>query len=470
MRPQILTPLFADLKELDGIGPRLQKLLKRLLAPTARQGEAKIVDLLFHFPSSVIDRRARPKIAEAVPGQIATIRVEVAEHNAPPRGQRRIPYRVICSDETGSLELVFFHANAAYLEKQLPVGQTRIVSGRIEDYGGRLQMPHPDHVLEEAELDTLPLIEPIYPLTAGLSGKVARKAATQAVARLADLPEWQDAAWLSKQNWSSFLDAVHAVHAPQSEADLLPTSPARLRLSFDELLANQLALALVRRRLKKIAGRVTNGDGIVRQKILESLPFELTHSQTHVMGEIEADMAEPARMLRLLQGDVGSGKTVVALLAMAIAIEAGSQAALMAPTELLARQHLKTLSEFGEKTGIRVALLTGREKGKQRGEILDALGRGEIDILIGTHALFQEGVEFKDLALAVIDEQHRFGVHQRLALQAKSGAGGTDILVMTATPIPRTLLLTHYGDMEVSKLLEKKPRRSQTGGNTGHAG
>ncbi|MDA7946739.1 MAG: ATP-dependent DNA helicase RecG [Hyphomicrobiaceae bacterium] len=459
MRPHILTPLFADLKDLQGIGPRLQKLLKRLLAPQARQGDAKIVDLLFHFPLSLIDRRARPTIAQAVPGQIATMAVEVAEHRPPPRGQRRVPYRVICSDDTGSLELVFFHAKAAYLEKQLPVGETRIVSGRVEDYGGRLQMPHPDHILSEADLDELPLLEPVYPLTAGLSGKVARKAAAQAVARLPKLPEWQDPAWLARQHWPSFQDAVCAAHAPQSEDDLLPSSPAHRRLAFDELLANQLALALVRQRLHKTTGRALRGDGTLRARIGEALPFELTPSQAQVMGEIEADMAEPTRMLRLLQGDVGSGKTVVALLAMAVAIEAGAQAALMAPTELLARQHLKTLMEIAEPTGIRVALLTSREKGKARSEILDALARGEIDILIGTHALFQEGVDFKDLAVAVIDEQHRFGVHQRLALQAKSGAGAIDVLVMTATPIPRTLLLTHYGDMEVSKLLEKPAGR-----------
>jgi len=459
MRPHILTPLFADLTDLQGIGPRLQKLLKRLLAPHARQGDAKIVDLLFHFPVSLVDRRARPKIAEAVPGQIATIRVEVAEHRPPPRGQRRVPYRVVCTDETGSLELVFFHANAAYLEKQLPAGQMRIVSGRLEEFSGRLQMPHPDHILSESDLDTLPLLEPVYPLTAGLSGKVAQKAAAQAVARLPDLPEWQDPAWLKQQHWPACQEAVHMAHAPQSDEDLLPSSPAHRRLAFDELLANQLALALVRRRLRKASGRSIKGKGTLRENILECLPFELTRSQLHVMGQIEADMAEPARMLRLLQGDVGSGKTVVALLTMAIAVEAGAQAAFMAPTELLARQHLNTLSEIANKAGIRVALLTGREKGKARSEILDALAEGDIDILIGTHALFQEGVDFKDLAVAVIDEQHRFGVHQRLALQAKSGSAGIDVLVMTATPIPRTLLLTHYGDMEVSKLLEKPAGR-----------
>jgi ATP-dependent DNA helicase RecG len=459
MRPHILTPLFASLRDLDGIGPRLQKLLKRLLAPHSANEDARIIDLLLHFPVSLVDRRARPAIAQAVPGQVATIEVTVAEHRAPPRGQRRIPYRVSCTDETGFLELVFFHARSDYLQKLLPVGEKRIVSGKIEDYSGRLQMPHPDYVVKLSEADELPLIEPVFPLTAGLSGKVLRKALIQALERLPDIPEWQDAAWIAKNSWASFSDAIRSVHAPQSEAGLLANTPARQRLAYDELLANQLALALVRAKLRKAPGRATIGTGELVKIILRDLPFTLTASQKFVLDEISADMAGNIRMLRLLQGDVGSGKTIVALLAMANAVEAGRQAALMAPTELLARQHLKTLNALTQATGMRIALLTGRDKGKERERILTALKHGELDLLIGTHALFQDGVDFSDLGLAVIDEQHRFGVHQRLALQAKSGAGGTDVLVMTATPIPRTLLLTHYGDMEVSKLLEKPAGR-----------
>ncbi len=459
MRPHILTPLFAGLRTLDGIGPRLQTLLKRLLAPHAPGDEAKIIDLLLHFPVSLIDRRARPKIAEAVPGQLATIAVTVNEHRAPPRGQRRIPYRVTCADETGFLELVFFHAKAPYLEKLLPVGETRIVSGKIEEYAGRRQMPHPDYVVKLDEAGELPLLEPVYPLTSGLSGKVARKALAQAIARIPELPEWQDAAWVSRNSWPVFAEALRMVHAPQSDEDILVTAPARARIAYDELLANQLALALVRKNLRKTAGSPTEGTGELSGKILNSLPFTLTASQMRVLEEIDADMRGPHRMLRLLQGDVGSGKTIVALLAMTNAVEAGRQAALMAPTDLLARQHLNTLTPLCESAGIGLALLTGREKGKERSSILDRLGEGDLDILIGTHALFQEGVDFKDIAIAVIDEQHRFGVHQRLALQAKSSRGGTDVLVMTATPIPRTLLLTHYGDMEVSKLLEKPAGR-----------
>jgi ATP-dependent DNA helicase RecG len=459
MRPHILTPLFAGLRDLDGIGPRLQKLLKRLLAPHSQDEDAKIVDLLFHFPVSLIDRSARPSISQAISGELATIEVTVDEHKAPPRGQRRIPYRVACSDDTGSLQLIFFHARGDYLQQLLPVGEKRIISGRLEEYSGQLQMPHPDHVVNLTELDELPLLEPVYPLTAGLSGKVVRKALVQALKRLPEMPEWQDGAWLAKNTWSGFSKAIHNLHSPKNDADLLASTPARQRIAYDELLANQLALALVRAKLHKVAGREIKGTGILREKILGQLPFTLTPSQSFVLDEIGSDMAEPIRMLRLLQGDVGSGKTIVALLAMATAVEAGRQAAFMAPTELLARQHLKTLTPLAEAASMRIALLTGREKGKEREAILERLKSGELDLLLGTHALFQEGVDFKDLGLAVIDEQHRFGVHQRLALQAKSGTGGTDVLVMTATPIPRTLLLTHYGDMEVSKLLEKPAGR-----------
>ncbi len=457
MRPHLLTPLFAAVSALDGIGPRLQKLLARLFPPLDGEAEPKVADLLFHFPVGLIDRRARPTIAEAAAGSVATLSVTVLCHTPPAPGQRRTPYRVLCEDETGTLDLVFFHGERKYLEAQLPVGARRLVSGRLDRYGERLQMAHPDHILSEEKSAELPLLEPVYRLTEGLSRKVLRRAIAGAVERMPELPEWQDPAWLAQQAWPGFAEALRAIHAPDSERDLLHDAPARQRLAYDELLANQLALALVRARLRKAPGRSIRGTAKLRQAILEALPFALTPSQQAVLTEIEADMAADQRMLRLLQGDVGSGKTVVALLAMATALEAGAQAALMAPTEVLARQHLKTLEPIAERAGFSLALLTGREKGKTREAVLERLERGDIDMLIGTHALFQQGVSFADLGLAVIDEQHRFGVHQRLALQAKGR--GVDLLVMTATPIPRTLLLTHYGDMEVSKLHEKPAGR-----------
>ncbi len=459
MRPHLLTPLFASVNSLDGIGPRLQTLLKRLFPPIEGDGEPKIADLLFHFPAGLVDRRARPKIAEALAGQLATLDVSVVSHTPPPRGQRRVPYRVRCEDDSGELDLIFFHADKKFLERQLPAGQRRIVSGRLDLYDGYLQMPHPDYIVAPDKLDELPLLEPVYPLTAGLSGKVLRRAIAQSLDRLPEFPEWQDPAWLRKQGWPEFAAALRAIHAPENDNDLMHGASPRQRVAYDELLANQLALALVRRRLHKAQGRAIRATGALTGKILAALPYDLTASQNQVLQEIGSEMESPHRMLRLLQGDVGSGKTIVALLVMARAIEAGCQAALMAPTEVLARQHLATLRGIGEQAGFSTALLTGREKGKERAQILERLEAGDIDILIGTHALFQAGVDFKDLAIAVIDEQHRFGVHQRLALQAKGGAGGIDVLVMTATPIPRTLLLTHYGDMEVSRLLEKPAGR-----------
>jgi ATP-dependent DNA helicase RecG len=446
---------------LKGVGPRIEGLLNRLAAPRHQEAHARAVDLLWHLPVGVVDRTLVPRIADATPGDLATLEVTVAEHR-PGGGRkgRRAPYRILVEDESGALELVYFKADPSYLKRLLPEGAKRLISGKIEAYDGSLQMPHPDHVAAaKAGGGALPLIEPIYPLTAGLSNTTLRKAIAGALAQTPALPEWIDAGFLAKQGWTSFEDSLRKLHAPESEADLLPSAPARSRLAYDELLANQLALAIIRQRLKKRAGKRLSAAGERRKEIVDALPFALTGAQTRALTEIDADLASPHRMLRLLQGDVGSGKTIVALLAMANVIEAGAQTALMAPTELLARQHLATISGFAEAARLRVALLTGRERGRERDAILGALKDGAIDILIGTHALFQETIQFRDLGLVVIDEQHRFGVHQRLALQAKGTGTGAELLVMTATPIPRTLLLTSYGDMDVSRLDEKPPGR-----------
>jgi ATP-dependent DNA helicase RecG len=460
MRPARLAPLFATVRALKGVGPRIEGLLDKLVGPRHVGAHARVIDLLWHLPVGLVDRARVPSIAEAKAGDLATLEVTVTEHR-PGGGRRgkRAPYRILVEDESGALELVYFKADDRYLKRLLPPGEKRLVSGRIEAYDGSLQMPHPDHVAAVDAQDSLPLIEPVYPLTAGLSNTTVRKAIDGALGQLPELPEWIDAAYRAKQDWPSFADAIRRLHAPESEADLSASAPARARLAHDELLANQLALAIIRQRLKKRSGRSLRAPNRVRDAIVGALPFALTDAQKRALAEIDADMASPNRMLRLLQGDVGSGKTIVALLAMATAVEVGAQAAFMAPTELLARQHLATISGFAEAAGLRVALLTGRERGAARTAILDALKAGEIDVLIGTHALFQEATAFRDLGLVVIDEQHRFGVHQRLALQGKGTGSGAELLVMTATPIPRTLLLTSYGDMDVSRLDEKPPGR-----------
>ena len=449
MRPDILNSLFAPVETLPGVGPRIAKALARLV------GE-RVVDLLWHLPSGIVDRRYAPTLAEARPGTVATITVTVERHDKP--RTKRLPYRVHCTDGTGGLTLVFFHPRADWLAKTLPVGERRVVSGQLEEYGDALQMVHPDHIVPEHETKAIQITEPVYPLTAGLTAKPLKKAIDGALARTEELPEWHDAAWHQQNKWPAWHAAVMRAHHPESEADLAPTTPWRERLAYDELLANQLALSLVRAAVRRGPGREVRGNGDLRSRVADHLPFALTAGQHAAIGEIDADMAAGARMMRLLQGDVGSGKTVVALYAMLAAVEAGTQAALMAPTEILARQHHATLSAMLEPAGLECALLTGRERGKSRAETLARLESGEQPLIVGTHALFQEDVAFRDLALVVVDEQHRFGVHQRLALTGKGA--GADVLVMTATPIPRTLMLTAYGDMEVSRLTEKPPGRA----------
>jgi ATP-dependent DNA helicase RecG len=460
MRPAILNPLFASASGLKGIGPKLDKLLAKLLRPgiDEKAASARIVDLLFHLPTGLVDRRYRPKVAELPERGTVTVEVTVGRHRPPPPHNKRVPYRVDCFDDTGTLSLTFFHAFPDHLKKVLPQGEIRFISGNIEWYGGAAQIVHPDYIVAADEFASLPLIEPVYPLTAGLSPKVLGRAIRASLERVPELPEWQDGAWLMRRNWPALASAVKSLHHPESPGDLLPETPARTRLAYDELLANQLALTLVRKHMKRASGRSLPGSGALRDKIIAALPYSLTRSQRQATSEILKDMAAPERMLRLLQGDVGSGKTVVALLALATAIESGAQGAFMAPTDLLARQHFDTLRPLCEAAGIRLAILTGREKGRAREQTIAALADGLVNILVGTHALFQEDVEFRDLGIAIIDEQHRFGVHQRLALQAKAGRNA-DLLVMTATPIPRTLALTLYGDMDVSKLTEKPSGR-----------
>ena len=459
MRPQLLNPLFASAQSLTGIGPRLLQLLKKCLALPPGVTEPRVIDVLWHMPAGVIDRRAEPQVAAAVAGSIVTLKVRVLRHRLAPRGPTKAPHKVTCEDDTGRIDLVFFHVDRKFIEKQLPVGETRYVSGRIERYGETLQMAHPDYIVSEEAREELPLLEPVYPLTAGLSGKALIKAERQAIEKLPALAEWQEKHWLKSRDWPDIKTAAMRVHRPLDAQDVSAGAAPRQRLAYDELLAGQLAFALVRQNMKSERGRQISGDGRLRAAICDALPFRLTHSQSTALAEIADDLTASHRMLRLLQGDVGSGKTVVALLAMSIAVEAGAQAALMAPTEVLARQHMETIAPLADAAGLRLGLLTGREKGKSRDAVLQRLAAGEIDVLIGTHALFQPDVMFKDLAIAVIDEQHRFGVHQRLALQSKGADRDTNVLVMTATPIPRTLLMTHYGDLDVSKLTEKPAGR-----------
>jgi ATP-dependent DNA helicase RecG len=453
-RPFILDPLFRAFTALPGVGPKNAPLFEKLT------GGPKILDLLFHLPIDFIDRRFSPKINDAPNGRIATLAVEIVKHSPSPK--RSQPYRITARDDTGAITLVFFHANKDWLQKQLPEGAARIISGKVEYYQGIPQIVHPD-IAKPEEREALEAVEPIYPLTQGLSNKTVRKALQGAIGFVPQLPEWLDTAYKTRNNWADWDKALREAHHPSGTNGLEANHPARARLAYDELLSNQLTLALVRERQRKKSGRSFANPSApmpspsLRDALLALVPFELTGAQQRSLAEIDADMNAPYKMLRLLQGDVGSGKTIVAALTMLKAVECGAQAAIMAPTEILARQHYEGLAPLLEKIGIRSVILTGRDKGKAREVLLQQIRNGAAQIIFGTHAIFQDSVEFSNLGLAVIDEQHRFGVHQRLQLSAKGK--GTDVLVMTATPIPRTLTLTAYGDMDVSRLDEKPPGR-----------
>ncbi len=448
-RPFALDPLFRSLTTIGGVGPKNGKLLEKLV------GGPKILDILWHRPIDFVDRRFSPKVKDAPDGKVVTLAVRVLKHTPNPR--KGLPYRVTCHDETGTINLVFFHAHKDWLEKQLPMNEEIIVSGRIEYFQGLPQIVHPDAIGKPEDCAAIETVEPVYPLTQGVTNRLVRKTVQAALGFVPKLPEWLDPAYKERNKWPEWDDAVRTTHNPADEGGLLPLHPARMRLAYDELLANQLTISLVRNRQKKSSGRSFKGTGNLRKKIIAALPFKLTGAQERTLVEIDKDMAEPSRMMRLLQGDVGSGKTIVAALALMNAVENGAQGAFLVPTEILARQHGDTLRPWLDAAGLRYVVYTGRDKGKAREALLEQIASGAAQIVIGTHAIFQEGVEFNNLGLAVIDEQHRFGVHQRLQLSSKGK--GMDVLVMTATPIPRTLTLTAYGDMEVSRLDEKPPGR-----------
>ncbi|WP_312361929.1 ATP-dependent DNA helicase RecG [Ensifer sp.] len=456
MRPALLDPLFSPLNTLPGIGPKIGELYARLLGRESIE-DCRVVDLVFHAPHSLIDRRHQPGIANAPQGVIVTITGRVDRHQPPPSGKQNLPYRIFLHDETGELALTFFRVKGNWLEKSLPVDETIIVSGKVDWFNGRPSMVHPDYMVKASEADNLPLVEPVYGLTAGLSARILRKSIEAAVARVPEMPEWIDDTLVSKQGFQSAADSFRALHEPRDATDIDPQAPTRRRLAYDEFLAGQLSLALVRQRLRKVSGTPVHATGKLSGPVIGALPFSLTASQSTAITDILKDMAGDDRMLRLLQGDVGSGKTMVALMAMLAAVESGGQAVLMAPTEILARQHFATLSKMAAPAGITMDVLTGRTKGKERDAIVERIASGETRIVVGTHALFQDTVNYRELTLAVVDEQHRFGVHQRLRLTAKGIS--PHMLVMTATPIPRTLVLAAFGDMDVSKLTEKPAGR-----------
>ena len=448
MPSESLEPLFSPIIGLPDMrrafGQRLVKLC----------GE-RVLDLLWHFPHNLIDRRFTPKIRDILVGEIVTVTVCVVEHRFPLSSLH--PIRIFCQDETGFLEVVFFQSNREYLKRCLPIGKTVVLSGKVSAYSQRLQIIHPHHIGTIEERDSIEVVEPHYRLTAHLASKTVRKAIKNALSLIPEhLPEWLHPDTMKRYNWPSWKEALQTVHHPQSKEDLLPLASARARIAFDELLASQIIVAytyLSAKRNKQPLGK----PGALYQHMYHSLPFKLTASQEAAIHDILADLTSSRRMIRLLQGDVGSGKTVVAFLAMIKAVECGFQAVMMAPTEVLVQQHFKVFTQWTEKSTLKISILTGSHKGKKRHALLDSLKQGDINILIGTHALFQSEVTFHKLGLVVIDEQHRFGVHQRFVLSQKGES--TDVLVMTATPIPRTLMLSLFGPIVSSRMAEKPKGR-----------
>jgi ATP-dependent DNA helicase RecG len=441
MRPELLNPLFAETGILEGVGPKLSKPLDKL-------GLARVRDLAYHLPDRFVQRRAVADLDEAQVGEQVVVPLTAVEHRASPNN--RAPHRVLAQDAKGNTCALVYFGKASYTARKLfPVGEKRWVAGKLEQYDQWLQIVHPDHVAEDGAGLMGHLVEPVYALAEGLTQPKVANLAYQALARAPDLPEWIEHGVLDRHKWPAWRDALVLAHKAEHPA-------ARDRLAYDELLANSLALMLVRADNRKRRGQPLKGDGSLRNKL--ALPFPLTGAQKRSIGEIEGDLAQPAPMLRLLQGDVGSGKTVVALEAMLVAVEAGAQAAMLAPTEILARQHFDTLRAMAGVTGVNIALLTGRDKGRARESILMGVLDGSIDVIVGTHAIFQETVAYRNLGLVVIDEQHKFGVSQRLLLTQK-GRVTPHVLAMTATPIPRTLRLAEFGEMDVSQLDEMPPGR-----------
>ena len=451
-RSELLIPFFVSLRSLRGVGPRLSSALDRLLL--AREGsDAQALDLLMHMPEKAIDRRKQVSVAQAESGKICTLKLHIDRHVPAPRGHRSIPHRIEAHDESGEISLIFFGNNGGWIERMAPVGEIRHVSGEVATFNGKKQIVHPDYMVSKDKFSTMPLIEPVYPLTRGLSHRVLNQLSRKIIKTIPDLDEWIDDERMAENDWPSFKSAMELVHNPKNPNDLNVNSPPRMRLAYDEYLAGQLTLQLVRSRMVVEKGIARKFDGALGKKLLSNLPYELTDGQKAAIEEINHDLRSGDRMARLLQGDVGSGKTIVALMAMLSCAQSGAQSALMAPTELLASQHFANLEPLCNSIGLNVVLFTGKMRSSERRRALEKISSGKAHIIIGTHALFQQDIVFFDLGLSIVDEQHRFGVHQRLALSKKGQK--SDLLVMSATPIPRTLILAHFGDMAISLLREK---------------
>ena len=441
MRPKILYKLFSNIISLKGIGPKNAKVIERLCGKY-------VIDLLFHKPSTYIDRRNSPKIVDLEEGKIATIIVTIDSHS--PSFNKRMPYRINCSDDTGAISIVYFNLRGPYLKKIFPVGRQKVISGKFEKFNENFQITHPQHVVDLENLDNVKKIECIYPLTAGLTSKTIQKSINSALINLDPLPEWIPDDKIKGNNWPNWNEAIKKIHNPVNTSDSV-NSLFLERLVFDELLAQQLTIRLIKNKISHTQGVPIKRKNKLIKQLEENLDFSLTNDQLKTIDEISRDQSKPNKMLRLLQGDVGSGKTIVALFAMMQCLENEKRSILMAPTEILAEQHFNTIAKIIDSMDLTCSLITSSTKESHN---------FKADILIGTHALFQEKVSFDNIGLVVIDEQHKFGVHQRILLNEKAG-NECDVLLMTATPIPRTLELAAYGDTDISKIMEKPKNRKE---------
>ena len=441
MRPKILYKLFSNIISLKGIGPKNARVIERLCGKY-------VIDLLFHKPSTYIDRRNSPKIVDLEEGKIATIIVTINSHS--PSFNKRMPYRINCTDDTGAISIVYFNLRGPYLKKIFPVGRQKVISGKFEKFNENFQITHPQHVVDLENLDNVKKIECIYPLTAGLTSKTIQKSINSALINLDPLPEWIPDDKIKGNNWPNWNEAIKKIHNPVNTSDSV-NSLFLERLVFDELLAQQLTIRLIKNKISHTQGVPIKRNNKLIKRLEENLDFSLTNDQLKTIDEISSDQSKPNKMLRLLQGDVGSGKTIVALFAMMQCLENEKRSILMAPTEILAEQHFNTIAKIIDSMDLTCSLITSSTKESHN---------FKADILIGTHALFQEKVSFDNIGLVVIDEQHKFGVHQRILLNEKAG-NECDVLLMTATPIPRTLELAAYGDTDISKIMEKPKNRKE---------
>jgi len=439
--------IFSAVNNLKGVGPQLSKYLKK-------KKIEKIKDIVLNLPYSDTDRSKIYKLNELEIGKIQSIKVLVKKLNFP--RIRNLPNKIICEDETGKIEIVYFNSREGYLRKLFPLNEWVIISGKINYFNKKYQITNPDYVTTVDNQEYVVKNIPKYNLTKGINEKKYRFISEQVINNLPSVEDWLDVKFIKENNLINWNDGIKSLHTSKAAKNSL--SKSFRRLVFDELCANFFALSENRRRKKKKKiPKVFKSDS--SKKIIKNLPFNLTQSQIEVYNEINVDLLSDNRMFRIIQGDVGSGKTIVSLLSIINVIKSGYQCALMSPTEILAKQHYE-LSKKIFKNNIKIEFLTGKTEYKFRKDILNNLKNGKIDLLIGTHALFQKKIDFKKLGLVIIDEQHKFGVRQRSDL-AQKGGSNCDVLLMSATPIPRTMMMSLYGDMDISKINEKPAERKK---------